>query len=101
MDFNAVYWISIVDALGFGNHKVNDILDYYKNAKNFVDDKISSWRFNSFLSAKNIEKLKKINIDKAYKIVKRCVELGYEIITIENSKYPRKLNNISNPPAVL
>lgn len=101
MDFNAVYWISIVDALGFGNHKVNDILDYYKNAKNFVDDKISSWRFNSFLSAKNIEKLKKINIDKAYKIVKRCVELGYEIITIENSKYPRKLKNISNPPAVL
>lgn len=101
MDFNAGYWISIVDALGFGNHKVNDILDYYKNAKNFVDDKISSWRFNSFLSAKNIEKLKKINIDKAYKIVKRCVELGYEIITIENPKYPRKLKNISNPPAVL
>lgn len=101
MDFNAVYWISIVDALGFGNHKVNDILDYYKNAKNFVDAKISSWRFNSFLSAKNIEKLKKINIDKAYKIVKRCVELGYEIITIENPKYPRKLKNISNPPAVL
>ena len=101
MDFNAGYWISIVDALGFGNHKVNDILDYYKNAKNFVDDKISSWRFNSFLSAKNIEKLKKINIDKAYKIVKRCAELGYEIITIENPKYPRKLKNISNPPAVL
>ena len=101
MDFNAVYWIAIVDALGFGNHKVNDILEYYKNAKSFVDDKVNSWKFAGFLNVKNIEKLKKINMDKAHKIVERCKELGYEIITIENPKYPKKLKNISNPPAVL
>lgn len=101
MDFNAVYWIAIVDALGFGNHKVNDILEYYKNAKSFVDDKINSWKFAGFLNVKNIEKLKKINMDKAHQIVERCKELGYEIITIENPKYPKKLKNISNPPAVL
>ena len=101
MDFNAVYWIAIVDALGFGNHKVNDILEYYKNAKGFVDDNVNSWKFAGFLNVKNIEKLKKINMDKAHQIVERCKELGYEIITIENPKYPKKLKNISNPPAVL
>lgn len=101
MDFNAVYWIAIVDALGFGNHKVNDILEYYKNAKGFVDDKVNSWKFAGFLNVKNIEKLKKLNMDKAHQIVERCKELGYEIITIENPKYPKKLKNISNPPAVL
>lgn len=101
MDFNAVYWISIVDALGFGNHKINDILEYYKNAKNFIDDKVNFWKFAGFLNSKNIEKLKKINMDKAYKVIERCRELGYKIITIENPKYPKKLKNISNPPAVL
>lgn len=101
MDFNAVRWISIADALGFGNHKVNDILEFYKNAQSFLDDGVNSWKFCGFLNSKNLEKLKKINISKAQKIFNRCKELGYEIITIENSKYPKKLKNISNPPAVL
>lgn len=101
MDFNAVYWIAIVDALGFGNHKVNDILEYYKNAKSFVDDKINFWKFAGFLNVKNIEKLKKINIEKANKVFEKCKKLNYKIITIENPKYPKKLKNISNPPAVL
>lgn len=101
MDFNAVYWIAIVDALGFGNHKVNDILEYYKNAKSFVDDKINFWKFAGFLNVKNIEKLKKINIEKANKVFEKCKKLNYKIITIENPKYPKKLKNISNQPAVL
>ena len=101
MDFNEIYWISIVDALGFGNHKVNDILEYYENAKNFFDDKINSWRFTNFLNAKNIEKLKRIDSNKAKNIIRKCNSLGYEIVTIENPKYPKKLKNINNPPAVL
>lgn len=101
MDFNEAYWISIVDALGFGSHKINGILEYYKNAKNFFEDRTNSWKYSCFLSAKNIEKLKKINIDKAYKLIEKCKYLGHEIITIENPKYPERLKNISNPPAVL
>lgn len=101
MDFNAVYWISIVDALGFGNHKINGILEYYKNAQNFLDDKVNNWKYSCFLNAKNIEKLKRINGNKAQMIIEKCKSLGYEIITIENPKYPKKLKNISNPPAVL
>ncbi len=101
MNFNEVYWISIVEALGFGNHKINDILEYYKNAKNFWDEKVNSWKFSCFLSKKNIEKLKTINFNKAYKIIESCNRLGYDIVTIENPEYPQKLKNISNPPAVL
>ena len=101
MKFNEIYWISIVEALGFGNHKINDILEYYKNAKNFWDEKVNLWKFSCFLSKKNIEKLKIINLNKAYKVVEKCNRLGYDIITIENPEYPQKLKNISNPPAVL
>lgn len=101
MDFNAAYWISIVDALGYGTHKINNILEYYKDAQNFLKDKDSLWKYCCFLTAKNVEKLKKIDMKKAYDIIEKCHLLGYKIVTIENPKYPKKLKNISNPPAVL
>lgn len=101
MDFNAAYWVCVVDALGFGNHKVNDILRSYKNAKNFLADKVNLWKFSGFLSSKNIAKLKCVDLNKAQKILARCKTLGYDVITIENPMYPKKLRNISNPPAVL
>lgn len=101
MDFNAAYWISIVDALGYGTHKINNILEYYKDAQNFFKDKDSLWKYCCFLTAKNVEKLKKIDMKKAYDIIEKCHLLGYKIVTIENPKYPKKLKNISNPPAVL
>ena len=41
MDYNEIYWIYIVESLGYGNHKVKEILDYYGNAKNFYDEFIS------------------------------------------------------------
>ena len=101
MDYNEIYWIYIVESLGYGNHKVKEILDYYGNAKNFYDDKKSSWKYCSFLNSKNIESLKNNDISNAYKIVNRCKELGYELLTIENPKYPQKLKNIVNPPGIL
>ena len=84
MDFNAAYWVCVVDALGFGNHKVNDILRSYKNAKNFLADKVNLWKFSGFLSSKNIAKLKCVDLNKAQKILARCKTLGYDVITIEN-----------------
>lgn len=101
MDYNEAYWIYIVEALGYGNHKVKEILDYYKNAKNFYEDRKNSWKYCSFLNCKNIESLKSKNINNAYKIIERCKELGYELLTIENPKYPQKLKNIVNPPGIL
>lgn len=101
MDFNAAYWICVVDALGFGSQKILDILRSYKNAQNFLADKVNLWKFSGFLSSKNIEKLKRADLNKAQKVLERCKTLGYEVITIENPKYPKKLRNITNPPAVL
>ena len=86
MDFNAAYWVCVVDALGFGNHKVNDILRSYKNAKNFLADKVNLWKFSGFLSSKNIAKLKCVDLNKAQKILgwtpKR--DLEYSIKTANN-----------------
>ncbi len=100
MDYNEVYWIYIVGALGYGNYKVKSILEQYQNAKDFYD-KPNSLKYCSFLTPNNIESLKCRDLRKSYEIVKQCDKLGYEILTIENPQYPEKLKNISNPPAVL
>lgn len=101
LKFNEAYWIAIVDALGFGSSKINSILGYYKDAKSFFDAGLDGWRLCGFLSAKNIEKLRAMSLNKTYKVIEKCENLGYEIITIENPQYPKKLKNIGNPPGVL
>lgn len=101
MNYNEIYWIFIAEALGYGNHKIKDILDNCKNAKNFYDLKSNEWKDCYFLNRRNIDSLIKADISKAYKIIDKCKDLGYTVITIENPKYPIKLKNISNPPAVL
>lgn len=101
LKFNEAYWIAIVDALGFGSSKINSILGHYKDAKSFFDAGLDSWRLCGFLSAKNIEKLRAMSLNKAYKVIEKCENLGYEIVTIENPLYPKKLKNIGNPPGVL
>lgn len=101
MDYNEVYWIYIVDVLGYGNYKIKSILDQYQNAKVFYDDICNSLRHCSFLTPNNVENLKRRDLRKSYKIIEQCKTLGYKILTIENPQYPIKLKNISNPPAVL
>lgn len=101
LKFNEAYWIAIVDALGFGNSRINNILEHYKDAKSFFDAGLDSWKLCGFLSAKNIEKLRAMSLNKAYKVIEKCENLGYGIVTIENPQYPDKLKNIGNPPGVL
>lgn len=97
---NAVYWIWLQKALGVGA-QIKDVIDDFGSAKNLYNSNILEWRMSYALTPKQIEKLKEVNLDYAKKVIETCKNNNWQIITYEDDAYPKRLKEISNPPAVL
>ena len=98
---NARYWIWITLALGYNTDKINKLYELYTDIAEFCLGGEKEWRFCGVLSNGDINKLKSIKKSEADKIMKRCEELGYSIVCIDDSVYPECLRNIYASPAVL
>ncbi|MBQ7745141.1 MAG: DNA-processing protein DprA, partial [Ruminococcus sp.] len=98
---NARYWIWITLALGYNTDKINKLYELYTDIAEFCLGGEKEWRFCGVLSNGDINKLKSIKKSEADKIMKRCEELEYSIVCIDDSVYPECLRNIYASPAVL
>lgn len=98
---NAKYWIWISLAIGFNNPKVGRLNKLYDDIKLFYSNGINEWRFCGILSEHDIDNLQNKKIDFAEKVINRCNELGYSIISIDDNEFPQALLNIDVPPAVI
>ena len=100
MSKNAVYWLWLQKALGEGAH-FKEIIDDFGSIKSLFEANILEWKMSPALVPKQISRLEKIRIDEAEKIIELCERNGWQIIDYDDDKYPRRLKNIVNPPAVL
>ena len=98
---NAKYWIWISLALGFNNPKVGSLNKLYDDITFFYSKGEREWRFCGILSDKDINRLSKIKLESADRVIKRCNQLGYSVLAIDDEKFPKSLLNIYAPPAVI
>ena len=98
---NAKYWIWISLAIGFNNPKVGRLNKLYDDIAFFYSEGEREWLFCGVLSEKDRDSLLKTKLDLAEKVIARCNELGYSIISIDDKKFPQALLNIDVPPAVI
>ncbi len=98
---NAKYWIWITLALGYKNPKVKRIYELYTDISLFYLGGKKEWMFCGILTEKDVDRLSKYKIHDTQKIIDRCNELGYSILSIDDEKYPDCLRNIYDPPAVI
>lgn len=98
---NAKYWIWITLALGYKNPKVKKIYEMYTDISLFYLGGKKEWIFCGILSEKDIDRLSKFKLLDSQKVITKCSELGYSILSIDDAKYPEPLLNIYDPPAVL
>ncbi|MGN0460477.1 MAG: DNA-processing protein DprA [Ruminococcus sp.] len=100
---NTRYYIWLSLCLGYGNCKIKRIYDMgiYSDMSSFYNGGDFEWKFLGFFSDKEIDKMHSTPIDKADAIIKECEELGYQIISIDDDRYPQCLRDIDNPPAVI
>ncbi|MCH5317035.1 MAG: DNA-processing protein DprA [Eubacterium sp.] len=100
MSKNAVYWLWLQKALGEGA-RFKEIIDDFGSIKSLFEANILEWKMSPALVPKQISRLEKIRLDEAEKIIELCNRNGWQIIDYDDDKYPKRLKDIVNPPAVL
>lgn len=100
MSNNAIYWLWLQKALGEGA-RFKEILEDFKSIKDFYNANILDWKMSSALVPKQINKLEEISLDDVQNIIYTCEQNHWQIVDYDDERYPERLKEISNPPAVL
>lgn len=100
MSENLRYWLWLQKALGEGAY-IKKIIDEFGSAKGLYDANILEWRMSPCLTAKQVNKLEAADINAADEIIYNCRRNNWQIVDFEDDKYPERLKEIINPPAVL
>ena len=98
---NAKYWIWLTTALGYNNPKIKRLYELYTDISLLYTGREREWRYCGIFTENEIKKLNKKSLKDVEKIISRCEQLEYSVLSIDDDKYPKCLINIYAPPAVL
>lgn len=94
------YWLWLQMCLGEGA-KFLEILEDFGSVEKLYESNILEWRMSPALSRQQIERLTRCTLDDTKKIIDVCDKNQWSIITYDDPRYPERLREIINPPAVL
>ena len=101
MENNLVYWVWLHQALKHGNNRVENIRSSYGSVKEFYNAGEMGWRLCGCFTNSQIYSMSNFTLEEAEIILKKSYKLGYDVISIEDERYPELLLNIHNPPCVI
>ncbi len=94
------YWLWL--QLGIGaDADIKNILEHFASPKEVYDSSVLDWAVCDALSPARIDRLTRVSLDDADEIINECNKNGWDIITLDDERYPDNLKDISRPPAVL
>lgn len=100
MSENVRYWLWLQRALGEGAF-IKEIIDDFGGIENLYNANSIMLRMSSALTAKQINRLEITDIHDADEIIYSCQQNNWQIIDYDDERYPDRLKEIHNPPAVL
>lgn len=100
MSDNAIYWLWLQKALGEGV-RFKEILEDFGSIKSLYEANILEWRMSPSLVPKQINRLESVKLDDVQEIIYTCNQNHWQIIDYDDEKYPKRLKEIPNPPAVI
>ncbi|MBR0423404.1 MAG: DNA-processing protein DprA [Clostridia bacterium] len=101
MENNLVYWVWLQQALKHGNNRIENIRLSYSDIKEFYSAGEMGWRLCGCFTNSQIYNMNSFTLEEAEIILKKSYNLGYDVISIEDERYPELLLNIPNPPCVI
>ncbi len=101
MNKNTVYWIWLSNAIGYNTPKHKKLFELYNDIEEFYNKGEKEWRFCGIFTDKEITSLNNSKLQCANQIISKSIQLGYNIIDLDDDEYPQCLYNIYAPPAVL
>ena len=92
--------IRIQQCFGAGSIKAVKIFNLLRDA-DLLDDMLDISKLDAVISAKDINKMLSIDVERIYKIIEDCIRNKIFILTICDDNYPERLRNITDSPIVL
>ena len=92
--------VCLQSAFGVGTKKSVEMYQYIKN-KGLIETSLFKLKKKDFLYEEDFNFINSIDKNRIRKIFNDCEKDSISILTIEDSKYPSLLRNISTPPLVL
>ena len=95
------YWVWLHLALGPGSGKIRRILEWYVSIPQFYDAGSQEYRLANIFTKKEQENLSRISLEDARRHMEEQEAAGLQVLTPDDPRYPEKLRNIYDFPAVL
>jgi DNA processing protein len=99
MEKNTLYWIWLVEGCGTFNMDINSILEQFDSIEEIYNE--TDYASVTNVKQSTLRKLKDKNLKKAENILKATQDLGADVVTYDDVRYPDALRSIPNPPYVL
>ncbi len=97
---DTVYWIALQLALGCGA-RTDDILSAFPTARAAFECDAVTRRVSGVWTAKQLDKLERVKLENAQRILERCRKAGIAVLTPQDEAYPVPLRNLPDRPLAL
>lgn len=98
---SVVFWIWLQQSLGYASPALNRALERFGGAEEIYKAGSSELKASGAFKSDRLARLENKSLDASHRILDKCEEMGVSLLTYEDSRYPERLRNIINPPAVL
>ncbi len=98
---NDLYWLWLQGVLGYADVRIHTVLETYRSAEAFYYAPQAERIKCCGLTPLQITRASKLKLSDFESILEECTNSGIKIINILNSRYPKRLFNIPNPPTVI
>lgn len=94
------YWLWLVDVFGPGNNRIWEVLSHFDNDP-IIAYKALQKEECKYITKKEYKSVCNTFIENMYDLMDYCNLNHYTVISIDDERYPQRLKEIFNPPAVL
>ncbi len=98
-ELNYLIWLQAV--VGIGNRKVKPILEHFGSAENVYNSSKETLKSCGLFSARQLELSEKTDISYSDKVISDCKKSGIGAIGLGDSRFPKCLEVLDDPPLVL
>lgn len=95
------YWVWLTQRTGLGTRRIAALLEHFGSAEAVFEADEPACAEVEGLSRACIPALMDKGLEEAEKTLEQCDRKGIRILTFGDDAYPKRLQNISDPPAVL
>lgn len=96
-----MYWLWLTSIPGIGSAKVAKLLEVFNTPENVWKANKIDLMYVNILNKQDISFLTEKSLERAQQIYKDIKNLGINVLTIDQAKYPKLLKTIYDPPQIL